>query len=163
MPEVGLIKDPSVAKAESQFVRDEAGFFKWIYKGRIKNDAHALQVGSDFVDRLKVEHPKEYKLGVKTGDLYNEMRHIIPDETRFGEMWKEFYAIHTQIDLADIGKKLFKKSPERKWQEAAEKLSLDLQYQDITADTWVKIVKFATSAEELKQKLRDLNLEPEIK
>lgn len=90
------------------------------------------------------------------------MRHAIPDETIFGDVWKKLYATHMEIGLADLSKKLFKKSPEKKWQEAAKKLASDSRYQDVANATWDKIVKFATSGEELKQKLRDLNLEPEI-
>jgi len=161
--EIGLITDPAIAKAEAQFVRDEASYFKFLYSNRIKSDTQALQVGSDFVDELKVGHPKEYQLGVKTGDIYNEIRHDIPDNSKFDAIWKEFYATHMQINLAEMGKRrLVKKSSEKKWQEAAGKLANNPQYQDVTAETWNKIVRFATSGEELKQKLRALNLEPKI-
>src|SRR3989304_2345725 len=100
----GLITDSGVAKAEAQFVRDEANYFKYIYSDRIQTDAQALQVGSDFVDRLRRSHPAVYQLGVTTGDLYNEVRHAIPDDRQFDSIWTELYRTHMAIDTGELKK-----------------------------------------------------------
>lgn len=158
----GRIDDSFVAHAEATFVRDEANFFRFIYPNRITSDAKAYQVGSDFVDKLRNEHPEVYDLGVKAGDLFNEAHHAIPSETRFQDVWNKFYRTHMKIDNADMRKR-FQKSSEQKWMEAAQELAEDDQYRDVSVETWDKIVRFATSGDELKQRLRELNLEPKIK